>query len=349
MICFVCSNLWPYSFGGAERRYYEFALELMRRGHEVRYVTYSWGPSDIPVVSIGPPPRLYDAEGRRRLVPAILFALAIRRAVVKARCRVIDASVPYTEVFFLPPEITVLTLHEFWGRRWGEYFGPLLGRFVEWAEQRLVLRPRVVIAPSRLTAERVRRLRRDVRVIPFGLRLEEYLSYRTAEKEFDVAIISRLVPYKGVVEALKALSLVKRRLKVVVVGEGPLRERVKREAERGRHAISLLPSASEKEKRMILARSLYYLNLSPAEGFSIATLEAAALGAYPVILNSRDNAAVELIEALRYGATVSTPAEAAAVIEAGDVPEPPTAPLYQFHITKAVDHYERVIKEIYDS
>jgi len=67
----------------------------------------------------------------------------------------------------------------------------------------------------------------------------------------------------------------------------------------------------------------------------------AALGAYPVVLNGGGNAA---IEALRYGAAVSTPAEAAAVIEASDVPEPPTAPLYQFHITKAVG-YERVIKK----
>ena len=53
MICFVCSNLWPYSFGCGERRYYEFALELMRRRYDVRYVTYSWGPSEIPLVPVG--------------------------------------------------------------------------------------------------------------------------------------------------------------------------------------------------------------------------------------------------------------------------------------------------------
>jgi hypothetical protein len=52
MICFVCSNLWPYGFGGGERRYYEFALELMRREYDVRYVTYGWGPSEIPLVPV---------------------------------------------------------------------------------------------------------------------------------------------------------------------------------------------------------------------------------------------------------------------------------------------------------
>jgi len=88
MICFVCSNLWPYSFGGAERHYYEFALELMRRGYDVRYVTYGWGPSEIPLVPVGAPPALYDSGGRRRLWPATSFAWRVARAVRKAGCGV---------------------------------------------------------------------------------------------------------------------------------------------------------------------------------------------------------------------------------------------------------------------
>ncbi|MFZ8811328.1 MAG: hypothetical protein ACO2PN_24895 [Pyrobaculum sp.] len=65
--------------------------------------------------------------GRRRLLPALQFALAVRRVVMKAVCRVVDALVPYTEVFLLPRERTVLTLYEFWGRRLREYFGHLVG------------------------------------------------------------------------------------------------------------------------------------------------------------------------------------------------------------------------------
>jgi glycosyltransferase involved in cell wall biosynthesis len=347
VICFVCSNLWPYTFGGAERRYYEFAVELLRRGYEVRYITYSWGPSEVPLAPVGPPPQLYDGAGRRRLWPALQFALAVRGAVARAGCRVVDASVPYTEVFLLPRERTILTLHEFWGRRWREYFGPPVGRAVEWAERRMVLRPRAVVVPSGLTAERVRRVRRDVYAIPFGLRLEDYMKYRGAGKEFDVVIVSRLVPYKGVREALAALRLAERRLRVAVVGNGPLLEEARREAERGRHLFRLYPSASEEEKRRIVASSVYYLNMSSAEGFSIATLEAVALGAYPVVLRSGHNAAVELVEALGYGAVVTTPEEAAAVISTDCVPEPPTAPLWQYHIAKVVDRYEQVIKAIY--
>jgi glycosyltransferase involved in cell wall biosynthesis len=247
----------------------------------------------------------------------------------------------------MPRERTVLTFHEFWGRRWREYFGPIVGGAVRWAERRMVLRPRAVVVPSRLTAERVRRVREDVYVIPFGLRLEDYLKYRVAGKEFDVVIVSRLVPYKGVGEALAALRLVERRLRVAVVGNGPLLDEVRREAERGRHTFRLYPSASEEEKRRIVASNVYYLNMSPAEGFSIATLEAAALGAYPVVLRSEDSAAVEIVKALGHGAAVATP-EAAAVISTDHIPKPPVAPPWQYHIAKVVDQYEQLIKNIYD-
>ena len=345
MICFVCSNLWPYSCGGGERRYYEFALELIRRGYDVRYVTYSWGPSEIPLVPVGAPPALYDSRGRRMLWSAMSFAWGVAKAVRKAGCGIVDASVPYTEVFLLPRGRTILTLHEFWGHRWREYFGPFMGRGVEWLERRLVSWPQVVVVPSNFVGERVRRVRGDVRVVPFGLRLEEYLKYRGLGKVFDVAIVSRLVPYKGVLEALEALRLVRRRLRVAVVGDGPLRDAVRSLAESLDHSVSLFFRIPEEEKRRILAQSVYYLLLSTAEGFSISTLEAIALGAYPIVLANEYNATVELIKSLEYGTAVSSLREVAEIIESGEVPEPPTAPLFKYHIKSAVDQYEEILKE----
>ena len=56
---------------------------------------------------------------------------------------------------------------------------------------------------------------------------------------------------------------------------------------------------------------------------------------------------MELVEALGYGAAVATPEEAAAVISTDRIPEPPVAPLWQYHITKVVDQYEQLIKGIH--
>jgi glycosyltransferase involved in cell wall biosynthesis len=189
-------------------------------------------------------------------------------------------------------------------------------------------------------------VRGDVRVVPFGLRLEEYLQYRGLGKVFDVAIVSRLVPYKGVLEALETLRLVRRRLRVAVVGDGPLRDAVKRTAESLDHSVSLFFRVPEEEKRRILAQSVYYLHLSTAEGFSISTLEAIALGAYPIVLANEYNAAVELIKSLEYGTAVSSLREAAEIIESGEVPEPPTAPLFKYHIRSVVDLYETILREM---
>jgi hypothetical protein len=45
---------------------------------------------------------------------------------------------------------------------------------------------------------RVKRLRRDVKVVPFGLWLEQYLQYRDLGRVFDMEIVSPLVLYKGI-------------------------------------------------------------------------------------------------------------------------------------------------------
>jgi len=158
--------------------------------------------------------------------------------------------------------------------------------------------------------------------------------------------VSRLVPYKGVLEALEALRLVRRRLRVAVVGDGPLRDAVRRLAESLDHSVSLFFRTPEEEKRRILAQSVYYLHMSTAEGFSISTLEAIALGAYPIVLATEYNAAVELIRSLEYGTVVSSLREVAEIIENGRASEPPTAPLFKYHIRSVVDLYETILREM---
>ncbi len=48
---------------------------------------------------------------------------------------------------------------------------------------------------------------------------------------------------------------------------------------------------------------------------------------------------------MEYGTAVSSLREVAEIIESGEVPEPPTAPLFRYHIKSAVDQYEEILKE----
>lgn len=54
----------------------------------------------------------------------------------------------------------------------------------------------------------------------------------------------------------------------------------------------------------------------------------------------------ELIRSLGHGVAVASLREAAEIIENGGAPEPPTAPLFKYHIRSVVDLYETVLREM---
>lgn len=273
-ICFICSNLWPYTYGGAERRYYEFATELLRRGYDVAYITYRWGPSEIPLIDVGPPPQLYDEEGRRKISVELKFGYKAAKAAKKAQCDVIDATVPYTEIPLLPPEKTILTLHEYWGSKWKEYYNPLVGALLQRAEVKIIKRPKIVITPTEMIASKIRHIRPDVRALYLGIRVEEYLKYRSKEKIYDIAAVGRFVPYKGWDALLNELAKIKERLNVILIGDGPLYGKIAETARKLHHNIEIVRRATEGQKLAALGKAKFYVNMSTGEGFSISTLEA---------------------------------------------------------------------------
>ena len=105
-------------------------------------------------------------------------------------------------------------------------------------------------------------MRRDIKVVPFGLWLEQYLQYGGLGRVFDMGIVSPLVLYEGILDVLGALRLVRRRLRVAVVG-GLLRDAMSLD-----HSVSIVFRVSEKEKRRILAQSVYYLHLLLPRGLA---------------------------------------------------------------------------------
>ena len=82
-IALVYDCLYPHTVGGGERWLRELALELAKR-HEVTYVTRrQWergadpGLEGVECVSVSPPGPLHRADGKRRLLPAILFGIGV--------------------------------------------------------------------------------------------------------------------------------------------------------------------------------------------------------------------------------------------------------------------------------
>ena len=138
-----------------------------------------------------------------------------------------------------------------------------LARRAPWLARRVLHRARLVIAASNDLAERARALgAREVRVIPSGVELPERVGIEADPAE--VLYAGRLSAEKGVLELLDATD----GLKLVVAGDGPLRDRI--------------PSArgfvSHDELEQLYARAAVVACPSRREGFGVVCLEAMAHG-----------------------------------------------------------------------
>ena len=96
-----------------------------------------------------------------------------------------------------------------------------LGRRARWAARHLVRRARLVVCPSQALVEDAQALgAREVRVVPSGVEIPEAVG--PSDEPPHVLFVGRLSEEKGVDELLEATSGLPR----VVVGDGPLRDRV---------------------------------------------------------------------------------------------------------------------------
>ena len=348
-LCFVCSHIYTCTRGGAELRYYLLARELAKLGHKVSYITYAYsGCADpsVDLVPVGAPPEHYDEKGRRRVLPVALFGLKAARAVAKLQCDIVDVSVPYTPALFLPKGSFVLTLHEFWGPMWRSYYPAPLGALAEKGERLLVRRPKAIITPSEFVA---RMIKEHASVpaypVPLGISLDKYAKYAgDTKRDIDAVAVGRFVPIKGWDRFIQLLKLVDKPLRVAVVGDGPLYHHIAQQLRDIHHEVEILRGASEDEKLSTLSRAKYYLNLSQFEGFSIATLEALACGAHPVVLDTGYNAAVELVQNTGCGTIVKTVDEAAEIIVRD--PPPCTPDLSNYTLEALVSRYIEVIEKV---
>jgi colanic acid/amylovoran biosynthesis glycosyltransferase len=138
-----------------------------------------------------------------------------------------------------------------------------LAHRLPWLARPVLRRARLVIAASSFLAEEARALgARDIRVIPSGVGIPE--SPGAPEEPPHVLYVGRLSPEKGVLELVEAC----RGLPLEVVGDGPLRERV-------RGAIGFVPPG---ELGRRYERAAVVVAPSRREGYGVVVREAMAWG-----------------------------------------------------------------------
>jgi glycosyltransferase involved in cell wall biosynthesis len=211
---------------------------------------------------------LKAAPWKLALVPAFLvaFAAAARRAARggagAGRADVVHA---HWLVSALP---ALATGRPFVLQLWGTDVE--LARRAPWLARPLVRRARVVVCASRALADAASELGAcEVRVIPSGIDLPPLPG--PPEEPPHVLFVGRLSAEKGILELLAAVGA----LPLVVVGDGPLRDRVPT-------ALGFIPNA---ELGPYYERAAVVCCPSLREGFGVACLEAMAHGR-PVVASA---------------------------------------------------------------
>jgi len=314
-IAFVYDVIYPYVKGGVEKRVWELATRLSRRGHEVHLFGMKfWDGEDILVREgvflhgVCPVQKLY-AGGRRTIWQAIYFSIRLISPLLKERFDIIDCQqFPLFSCFSsrLVSRIRkiplVITWYEVWGDYWYEYLGykGLIGKVIE---RNIASFKCPTISVSVMTANRFRTgFKKPVTtVIPVGIDISRIRSIPPSTEESDIIFVGRLIKEKNgalLVRVFHSLSTQYKNIRLVIIGDGPEREVITaliHDFSLNDH-VSLIGFTDEHDDLIArLKSSKVFVLPSTREGFGISALEALACGIPVVTIDHPANAIRDLI------------------------------------------------------
>jgi L-malate glycosyltransferase len=314
-IAIVYDAVYPFVKGGAEKRLWELATRLCLRGHDVHLFGMKyWEGADhleregVHLHGVCRPLDLYTG-GRRSIREAIWFSLSLIRPLLREKCDIIDCQqFPYLPCFtakivsVLKKTPLVITWVEVWGDYWYGYLGSF-GWFGKLAEKRIARFKNPRIAISHFTAVRLGQMYAVTvpAVIPIGIDLSALQLIAPAQDRTDIIFIGRLIREKNadlVVHATRLLMENHPDLRVIIVGEGPEREKLKSLIdENGLETRITLHNFFTDHARIIalLKASRVFVLPSTREGFGITALEALACGLPVVTVAHPANAVQDLV------------------------------------------------------
>jgi glycosyltransferase involved in cell wall biosynthesis len=256
----VLTTSYPRYEGDAAGRFVADAVEHVReRGVEVEVVSPASFRHYGIAYGAGVPGNLRANPAKALLLPAFLagFTRAARRAARNS---------DLVHAHWLPAGLVALaTRRPFVVQLWGTDVE--IARRAPRPARAVLRRARLAICASSALAEAARELgAREVRVIPPGVEAVE--GRREEADPPEVLFAGRLSPEKGLLELLEAA----RGMKLVVAGDGPLRNQVP----------EALGFVTPTELDRLYARAAVVACPSRREGFGMACLEAMAHGV-PVV------------------------------------------------------------------
>ncbi len=304
-IAFVYDAIYPYIKGGAEKRYYEIAKELTKKGHQIHFFGMKFWKGKNTIKKEGiyyhgicKPLKLYTGKnGQRSIKQAILFATKLYFPLKKEKLDLIECSnFPYFPIFTckliakINKTLFFVTWHEVWGKYWFDYLGwkGFFGFLIEKIAAKLSKKNIVV---SKDTQNKLYKINKNQSyLIPNGLDLKEIKKIKPSKKKFDILFAGRLIKEKNVDLLIDAVGT---KYKVGVIGEGPEFKRLRKKAPKNFEFFGFLKNVDDVYALMKSAKVFAFPSLR--EGFGISVIEANACGLPVVVVNVPNNASKNLI------------------------------------------------------
>jgi glycosyltransferase involved in cell wall biosynthesis len=317
-IAFVYDAVYPWVKGGAEKRVYELATRLVKRGHEVHWYSIGWwwpekGKKDILMDGIhlhgvSNPVELYS-DDRRSIKEAFIFSFKLFKPLMRENFDVIDCQgFPFFSCFTAKfhalrgKSKLIITLHEVWNDYWYEYLGKP-GIFGVLVEKTMLSLTENFITVSKKTKKDLRRIRKSEKsiVIPNGIDYEMIRGTVPSKEEYDLIFAGRLIKEKNVDILINAVSIVGKHIpdiKCIIIGEGPEKNNLEKLVKKLQIEDNIIFKGFMEGYSDLIGQiksTKVFVLPSKREGFGIVVIEANACGVPVVVVDQEMNAAKDLV------------------------------------------------------
>lgn len=331
-IAYIYDTIYPFTFGGAEKRLWDLSKNLTHQGHEVHIFgpKYWKGPVIIKKEGIfyhgvcAPFSKRFN-NGRRSIYGPIYFALKVFPALLKDSFDIIDCQeFPYFPCFaakvcsLIRNKPMIITFHECWGSYWYSYLGTLkglFGRIIELGVTKLGVK---YIAISKTVKDNLMNMglkENEIYLIPNGVEFEKIKRIPPNREKSDVIYVGRLAENKNIdilIKAVKIITFKRQNFKCAIIGDGPERQNLVRLTSelniQGNVKFLGFLKSEDKVFSYIKASKVFVLP-STREGFSNVVLEANACGLPVIVVRNENNASTSLIAAGKNGFIVELNSE----------------------------------------
>jgi len=309
-IAIVTQRIYPFYTGGSEKAIYDYAFSLSINYSVTVFTAVDKNSpvaekENLKFISVFPKVNSSNKKGSHSIMWIFLFSMNLvrhRKKINKFDLVILDSIHYFYPKIFLKylrkNNYKVATVfHEAWYEyRKTKGFPKLISLGLGVLIERLIKYSDAIISVSDPTSNSLKKnygVEEDkIFTVPLSIDFES-ISVRfplkpLEDRQYDLVFVGRFAKIKRIDDLIFAISKVKshkENVKGAIIGDGPLKERIREQIDRLglNENIMLIGFTEEDRKYEILSDSRIFVLPSEREGFSLSTLEAMALGCVPIV------------------------------------------------------------------